>query len=140
MVNGGWKKKLLAFRELEYPHTGSVIYAAIMYVLRKYEITDKLFSISFDNAFANTIVIDMFLRNISTLTPAHGSKFFHVRCVCYIINLIVQAGMTHINHYLEKIRATILYIRAPSKRQQFLSMLKSFGLKKRKFNIDMKVR
>jgi len=89
MVNGGWKKKLLAFRELEYPHTSSVIYAAI----------------------------DMFLQNISTLMPARGSKFFHVRCVCHIINLIVQAGMTHINHYLEKIRASILYIRAPSRRQ-----------------------
>jgi len=87
MVNGGWKKKLLAFRELEYPHTGSVIYAAIMSVLREYEITDKLFSISFDNASANTTTIDMFLRNISTLMPARGSKFFHVRCVCHIINL-----------------------------------------------------
>ena len=83
MVNGGWKKKLLAFHELEYPHTGSVIYAALMSVLREYEITDKLFSISFDNASANIVAIDMFLRNISTLTPTRGSKFFHVRCVSY---------------------------------------------------------
>ena len=84
-INGKWRleKKLLAFRELEYPHTGSVIYAAIMSVLREYEITDKLFSISFDNASANTAAIDMFLRNISTLMPARGSKFFHVRCVSY---------------------------------------------------------
>ena len=102
MVNGGWKKKLIAFCELEYPQTGSVIYAAIMSVLREYEITDKLFSISFDNASTNTAAIDMFLRNISALTPARGSNFFNVRCVYHIINLIVQAGMTHINHYLEK--------------------------------------
>ncbi|GAY57751.1 hypothetical protein CUMW_181840 [Citrus unshiu] len=141
-INGKWRleTKLLAFRESEYPHTGSIIYAAIMSVLREYEITDKLFSILFDNASANTAAIDMMLRNISTLMLARGSKFFHVRCVCHIINLIVQAGMTHINHYLEKIRAAILYIRALSRRQQFLETLKIFGLKRRKFNLDMKVR
>ncbi|GAY53194.1 hypothetical protein CUMW_147530 [Citrus unshiu] len=50
------------------------------------------------------------------------------------------AGMTHINHYLEKIKAAILYIRAPSRRQQFLETMKIFGLKRRKFNLDMKVR
>lgn len=61
-----------------------------MSVLKEYEITNKLFSISFDNASANTAAIDMFLWNIFTLTLARGSKCFHVRCVCHIINLIVQ--------------------------------------------------
>ena len=89
MVNGGWKKKLLAFHELEYPHIGSIIYSIIMSVLREYEITDKFFRISFDNASVNTTTIDMFLQNISTLTLAHDSKCFHVKCVCHILDLIV---------------------------------------------------
>ena len=75
MANGGWKK-MFAFHELEYRHTGSVIYSTIMSVLEEYEIIDKLFSISFHNALANTTEIDMFLQNISTLTPPHSSNFF----------------------------------------------------------------
>lgn len=63
--------------------------------------------------------IDMFLRNIFTLTLARGSKLSHVICVCHINNSIVQAGITHMNSYLEKkIRTIILYIRAPSIRQR----------------------
>lgn len=45
---------MFAFHELEYRHTGSVIYSTIMSVLEEYEIIDKLFSISFDNTLANT--------------------------------------------------------------------------------------
>ena len=93
---------MLAFHELEYCHTGSVIYSTIMSVLEEYEIIDKLFSISFHNALANTTEIDMFLQNISTLTPSHSSKNVYVRCVCHIINLIVQVGMTYMNYYLEQ--------------------------------------
>ena len=68
-------KKLLAFRELEYPHIGSVIYAAIISVLREYEVTDKLFRISFDNASANITAIDIFLQNI-LLSCLHVVQIF----------------------------------------------------------------
>lgn len=101
-----------------------------MLVSREHEITDKFFSISFDNAWGNTTTIDIFLWNISTLILTPNSKFSHVICICHITNIIVQAVITHINRYLEKITTTILYIRTPSRHQQFLYTLKIFWLKK----------
>lgn len=127
-------KKLLAFYEFEYPHIDSHnVY------FKKYEITDKQFSISFYNVLVDTAAIDIFLQNSSALTPIRGSNFFHVRCVFHIINLIVQASIILMNPYLEKIRVAILYFRAPSRHQQFLSTLKIFRSKKKRFNLDIKV-
>ncbi|KAK2662684.1 hypothetical protein Ddye_001258 [Dipteronia dyeriana] len=58
-----------------------------------YEITYRIFSITLDNASVNTSSIALFVaRNI----PQDGGYFFHQRCACHIINLVVQAGLKQI--------------------------------------------
>ena len=84
------------------------------------------FSITFGNALNNKSVINLFVR---TIRESPLSEIFHVRCVCYIINLIVQDGLK----LLQTIWSTILFLDSSNKLQEFYTLCQSVGLKKRKF-------
>ena len=66
------QKRIIAFKMMEYPHSGQNIYSHVMSVFRGYEISEKIFSITFDNVSANDSSIKIFQRN---LTPPHGGNF-----------------------------------------------------------------
>ena len=59
-------------------------------VFREYDIQNKIFSITFDNASNNKSAINLFVR---TIREGPLGEIFHVRCMCHIINLIVQDGL-----------------------------------------------
>lgn len=71
-----------------------------MFVLREYEITNKHFSISFDNASANAATIDMFCGKFLLSHLQMAQKFFMLDAYVIIIILIVQVGMLHINPFV----------------------------------------
>jgi hypothetical protein len=65
----------------------------------------------------------------------------HHRCVCHIINLVVQAGITVANKYLNNIRAAIRFITsAPQMISRFAEYCKAQDMRPRKFSLDMKIR
>ena len=75
------------------------------------------------------------------MSTPHAGQFFHLRCVCHIINLVVQDGLKHIGPHIEKIRSAILFIAtSPSRQQDFESMCASFNVKPRKMKTDIKNR
>ena len=92
---------------MEFSHNANNIFQCINGIFREFDIVDKVFSITFDNHTANTAAIEYFKRNLST---PHAGQFFHLRCVCHIINLVVQDGLKHIGPHIEKIRSAILFI------------------------------
>ena len=61
-----------------------------MKIFNFYGIEDKVLTITFDNASANTTAINMFKAN---LKPLFSGEFFHQHCACHIINLVVKAGI-----------------------------------------------
>ena len=85
--NWKFKKKVLGFCIIYHLHDGSTIYESKTSVFREYNIQKRFFSITFDNASNNTSAIDLFIR---TVRGGLLNEIFHVRCVCYIINLIVN--------------------------------------------------
>jgi hypothetical protein len=116
-VDSTWilQSKIIAFRLVEYPHDAEQIFETIMGVFTEYGVSDKVLSITFDNHSANTKSISLFE---SSLPPSHAGVLLHMRCVCHIINLVVQDGLKEIGPQLGKIRAAVLYIATSGARQQ----------------------
>ena len=132
------QKKVLGFRPMEYAHTAVNIFNVITSVLETFEITDHIISITLDNASANTSSIALFFeKNI----PQHGGYFFHQRCACHIINLVVQSGMKLVSDRIDRIRDALAWISSSTPRlNEFGRYCKTFGLRPRRFLTDMPVR
>lgn len=95
-LDDNWKlqKRILSFRVVTCPHTGDVVFNAIVSVMIEFnlknDLQNKVFSISFDNASNNTKAIEYFLRSFS---PIANGAFFHQKCACHVLNLTVKAGL-----------------------------------------------
>ncbi|KAM0828468.1 hypothetical protein ACQ4PT_067530 [Festuca glaucescens] len=104
------KKKIISFKDVKYPHT------------KDWGIKHELFTITLDNAANNTGAVKNFLE-----TQDHGLMFdgtdFHIKCCAHILNIIVQDGMTHIHHSIEKIRDLFRHINSSGGRIQALNTL-----------------
>lgn len=95
-------------------------YLKKMNLLGEWEIDKKLFSITVDNASAN----DSFVKKLKTqlnfkglLLLLNGIKIY-VRCCAYILNMIVQNGLTTIDHAMIKVCNFIKYIKGYMIRKQ----------------------
>ena len=110
------QKKILGFCKILHPHDGLAIYDSLTSVFGEYDIQSKIFSITFDNASNNKSVINLFVR---TIRAGPLSEIFHVRCVCHIINSIVQDGLKLISPSLHAIQSTILFIDLSNKLQEY---------------------
>jgi hypothetical protein len=62
----------------------------VLSIIEEYQYRDKFFSISFDNV-SNCNAAIRLLTN--TFKPIMDGAFFHIKCACHILNLIVKAGM-----------------------------------------------
>lgn len=128
-------KKIIAFRCVEYPHNATNIYMVLKDIIQEYGMQEMVRSFTFDNASVNKVVIEKF---IDDLNPKFGGLFFHQRCVCHIINLIVKDGLEYIKSPLDKIRQSINFITiSPARKQAFNSLCAEYGLEERSFVTDV---
>ncbi|KAK3211898.1 hypothetical protein Dsin_016604 [Dipteronia sinensis] len=90
------------------------------------------------NASANTRSIALFnKRNI----PQAGGYFFHQRCACHILNLVVQSGLKEVSDRIERIGDAISWIGSSNPRfQEFGRHCTLNGLRPRRFQTDIPVR
>ena len=68
------QKRVLAYRCFDEPHTATNICRIIHNILEEYRLVQRIFSISFDNASANTASI---YELKSICEPNFGGRFFH---------------------------------------------------------------
>ena len=68
-----------------------------------------------------------------------GCHMFHVRCVCHIINLIVQDGLKLIFPSIAAIQFSLKFVCCGTSKikQEFSDLCKSQGLKPKKFHHDV---
>ena len=79
-------KRVISFIAIKKSHTSINVANLIIEELLKLEISERIFSLSLDNASNNNVAVD-FIRSSLSL-PCHGD-LFHIRCICHILNLIV---------------------------------------------------
>lgn len=99
-------------------------------------------TITVDNTSTNDICVSKLKANFDM--PRRllcDGKFFHVRCITHIVNLLVQDGLTEIKSIIEKIRESVKYIKASEARQlAFFEIAQHYGIKERKLILDCPTR
>ena len=121
---GRWflNKKIIAFRVLPYPHDATHIFEFVLAVIEEYGLKEKIFSIDFDIA-SNCNAAIRLLTN--SLRPMLDGAFFHTKCACHILNLIVKAeidvDITEI--LLDKFKNALRFVDSSIRKKQLFAEL-----------------
>lgn len=139
-VNADWvlEKRVIGMRLIDVSHSGANIADRVKTVITEFGLIDKVFSITLDNASANTNAMNILTPQFSGYV---GSLFLHQRCACHIINLIVKSGLKRLKPYLEDFRTAVSFLNSSNQRiASYKSYCIAMGVRPRKFGLDMDVR
>jgi len=88
---------LLAFHVLEGAHTGENLSNYVFGTLVDFDLCDKLFCITTDNASNNKTMITHLFESIYIRTGVqHDEKNQHIPCLAHVINLVVGAFLKNL--------------------------------------------
>ena len=128
MQISGLRKKIIWFKELEYPQSGYAIEELLLKCLAVWEIREKIFTLTLDNASNNTSACELLVADCKHDLMLDG-EHLHVRCCAHILNLLVQDGMKIIHSTIQKIRELLKHIdSSPSRLQVFNTIANGKGL------------
>ena len=142
---------LLAFENLEANHTGPYLASIVFDVLDQYNLAEKLFCITTDNA-SNNFTMSKELENLlHNIDVDWDSSINHIPCLAHIINLVVQAFLntllsdkdagTTFKALLDKLRKIAKSIRGSTLRwEAFQRCCKSYGIDPMTIPLDITVR
>lgn len=136
------KKLIIGFKYVS-DHKASTIATTLLECLAEWEIT-KVFSVTVDNATANTLALKKFQRDfrlVSNEAFVLDGDYMHVRCSAHIINLIVRDGLHEVSKNVEAIRNGVSYVRSSHVRQRSFELRVDSGkLKRGSLTLDVKTR
>ncbi|KAJ4816636.1 Zinc finger BED domain-containing protein DAYSLEEPER [Rhynchospora pubera] len=126
------QKKIIAFKQMPYPHTGEAIAKLIEQILIDWKLDRRIFTLTLDNCSANDNAITHLERKLWEKTDFRG-KHMHMRCTAHILNILVQDGMVVIQSAVRKIRELMRHITSyPSRLQSFNYIAEELKFKPRK--------
>jgi len=85
-----WKihKRTLKFPFMKTPHTGVAMFNAVLRFLQEWNIEDKLFAVTLDNASNNNTMMKLLKSNLLEKKMLLGKgKLLHQRCAAHVLNL-----------------------------------------------------
>jgi hypothetical protein len=108
-INKDWllEKRIIGLKLIESAHTGENIADHIFVVIGDFGCTNKVISITLDNASSNSKAMQK-LRPL--LSGYVDTLFLHQRCACHIVNLIVKSGLKWLKPYIEAFRTAISFL------------------------------
>ncbi|GJY12240.1 zinc finger BED domain-containing protein RICESLEEPER 2-like protein [Tanacetum coccineum] len=112
----GFKKKVLNFRVIPPPHTGSLLAEYVTTCLREWGIENKVFTITLDNTTNNNGLVECLKDQLSYDALVYNGEFIHVRCCAHVLNLIVQSGLKVIEESIEKVQEYVKFMRGSAAR------------------------
>ncbi|KAM0861317.1 hypothetical protein ACQ4PT_045962 [Festuca glaucescens] len=109
--------RVLAFMELDPPHSGHMIADAIWDCVTEWKIENKVISITLDNASNNDVAVkDLKEKFIFWRCKQFEETYFHVRCCAHIVNLVVQDGTACMTNLIKNLRETVKYFKKSTSR------------------------
>ena len=110
----------------------------IVNIFKEYYLINKVFTVSFDNASANTpSTFD--LKKICN--HVFEGKFFHIICACHVLNLCVQEGLKILQDHLNPIKGVISYLWShPQVMKEFYKFCRTHNKRPKKFLRDVSTR
>ena len=93
-----YREVLLGFEPLHGPHTGSNLSSVVINILEKHQITDRILSITTDNATNNNTMINSIQEEIK-VQGIGDTGVFRIPCLAHVIQL-------SLNQLLGKMKAT----------------------------------
>jgi hypothetical protein len=139
-MNADWQleKRIIGLGLVGVSHNAKNIVERIACVVVDFGLTNKVFSVTLDNAATNT-------RAISQPNPilygCVASLFLHQRFSYHIINLIVKAGLDVFKPILSAFRTSILFLNSSNQRiVAYKSYCIVINARLRKFGLDMDMR
>ncbi|TVU02980.1 hypothetical protein EJB05_51526, partial [Eragrostis curvula] len=144
-IDDNWnvQKKIIRFCFIKTPHDAANMFSVMLKSLRYYGIEDKLFSITLDNAQANTSMVDLLMEHLFTRQLLNsGVDLFHVRCAAHVLNLIVKDGLQSVDGVLDNVRESVKYIRgSQSRKEKFEEIIAEKGIScKKRPSLDIPTR
>jgi hypothetical protein len=113
--NWTYHKRILAFRRVS-DHKGQTIVKELEECLVEWGI-HRMLTISVNNASANETAIDWFKKKTSSNKEVVcHHEFIHMRCVAYILNIIVHEGLKDVDNSIIKIRKMVKYVKSSPQR------------------------
>nr|XP_023886061.1 zinc finger BED domain-containing protein RICESLEEPER 2-like [Quercus suber] len=86
-----------------------------------WEIKNKVFYVTLDNASSNDVSVDILRTQLSIRKAlVCNGDFFHLHCCAHILNLIIQDGLKEIDIAIQKIRESVKYVKGSQVRKQKL--------------------
>ncbi|CAL5076589.1 unnamed protein product [Urochloa decumbens] len=96
------KKKIIAFKQISFPHTSYAVQDGITSCLMEWELVDKMFTLTLDNASVNTKATKN-MRDALGDQMFFGGEHLHVRCAAHVLNIMVQAGLKIFNAIVQSL-------------------------------------
>jgi hypothetical protein len=144
-IDSKWKvrHRIIRFCLVETPHDAWNMFGVVLNSLRDWNIEDKLFSFTMDNAEVNTKMLKHLKDNLVDRNLIHHEgKLLHVRCAAHVLNLIVQDGLKTMKSVVDNVRESVKYIGSSQfRKEQFTKMVAQAGIKcKQQPSLDVSTR
>ena len=93
------------------------MFNVILESIQEWNLEDKLFSFTLDNASVNTAMVNLLRDNLKDkgFLLAKG-KLLHFRCGTHVINIIVQEGLREIKNVINNIRESVKFVKSSQTR------------------------
>uniref|UniRef100_A0ACD5UFZ8 Uncharacterized protein n=1 Tax=Avena sativa TaxID=4498 RepID=A0ACD5UFZ8_AVESA len=132
-IDNEWiiRHRIIRFCLVETPHDAWNMFGVVLKSLSDWNIEDRIFSFTMDNAEVNTKMLSHLRKNLVDRGLIHHERILlHVRCACHVLNLAVQDGLKTMDPVVDNVRESVKYIRSSqARREQFSKMVTQLGIK-----------
>jgi hypothetical protein len=128
---------------MKTPHTVVAMFNEVLKFIQEWNIEDKLFAITLDNARNNNAMVKLLRNNLLEKQKLYGKgKLFHPRCAAQVVNLICKVGFEIIDPIVHKVRESMKFVEgSTSRKQKFEEIIQQLGIEyEKRPNLDTPTR